>query len=88
MLDEDEWAEVSAVLSAARLPGEGPRERPDKVLEIYERFTGRREKNFNAVMHHRASHYGPPCQACGRPLRTPRASFCAACGAVRSESAE
>ena len=28
----------------------------------------------------RASLYGRPCEACGRPYRTPQASYCAECG--------
>jgi hypothetical protein len=27
--------------------------------------------------------YGPLCSVCGKPLRTPRARHCAACGATR-----
>lgn len=46
----------------------------------YEMFTGVAETNPNAVWHHVASLYGPPCPACGKPLRTPRARLCAACG--------
>lgn len=46
----------------------------------YELFTGMAESNPNAVWHHVASLYGPPCAECGKPLRTPKASFCAACG--------
>jgi len=46
----------------------------------YEMFTGAEETNPNAIWHHRASLYGPPCPDCGKPLRTPQARLCAACG--------
>jgi hypothetical protein len=46
----------------------------------YEMFTGVAGTNPNAVAHHRVSIYGPPCPECGKPLRTPRARCCAACG--------
>jgi hypothetical protein len=50
----------------------------------YTLFTGFRETNPNAVWHHVASQYGPPCEHCGKPLRTPRAKWCPACGGWRS----
>ena len=101
MLDEGEFAEVGKLYSEGlsttkefrrkhNLPlSECPMEelfRP--VREAYEQITGMVESNHNAVMHHRISIYGPPCEHCGRPLRTPRASFCAACGQVRGSSAQ
>jgi hypothetical protein len=53
------------------------------VIDAYERMTGMRETNANAIMHHRASIYGPPCIICGKPLRTPRAAKCMSCGEPR-----
>lgn len=50
------------------------------VCEAYTKLTGFEETNANAVWHHRISLYGPPCEACGKPLRTPQARFCAECG--------
>ena len=54
------------------------------ALDLYERLTGYRETNPLALWHHRASLYGPPCSNCGKPLRTPPAKLCAACGARRA----
>ena len=51
------------------------------AINLYNEITGFGETNVNAIWHHRAADHGPPCAACGKPLRTPRASFCAACGA-------
>jgi hypothetical protein len=49
----------------------------------YQLFTGVPETNANAVWHHVASQYGPPCPHCGKPLRTPVARWCPACGEWR-----
>jgi hypothetical protein len=54
-------------------------------LIAYERITGSSAGHINALMHHRLTLYGPACTACGKPLRTPTASFCAACGADRAD---
>jgi hypothetical protein len=102
MLDEDEFAVVAKLYSEAfsmtkefrlkhNLPlGECPiDERFRPVREAYEQMTGMFESNQNAIMHHRISLYGDACENCGKPLRTPQASFCAACGkTVDSVSAE
>lgn len=50
------------------------------ILNTYNELTGFNESNVIAVYHHRISIYGPPCGSCGKPLRTPLAKFCAACG--------
>ena len=101
MLDEAEWAQVHALLSvsiarlqeyrlvhAASLP-EAMRHVVvgREALAKYREFTGYDEANVNALQHHRASLYGPPCASCGKPLRTPRAKLCAACGAVKAVAA-
>ena len=87
MLDEAEWSEVIALdrRSADRSISEQEREDPvQPMLDAYHRLTGFRETNPNAIWHHRLSMYGPPCQGCGKPLRTPEANLCAACGTPRS----
>jgi len=53
------------------------------VRETYEKMTGMRDCHQNAVVHHRVSIYGEPCKNCEKPLRTPQANFCAACGQTK-----
>jgi hypothetical protein len=93
MLDEEEFAIVEKLysegmsatkefrlkhnLSLSECPID---ERFRPLREAYERLTTMVEPNQNAIMHHRISIYGSPCEHCGKPLRTPRATFCAACG--------
>ncbi len=55
-----------------------------EALRLYQDMTGFRETNPDALWHHRLSLYGPPCKACGKPLRTPQAKLCAACGSERA----
>lgn len=43
-------------------------------------ITGRYETSPYALFHHVSRFFGPDCQNCGRPLRTPKASYCAECG--------
>lgn len=97
MLSEAEWEPMSVALSG--VIGEIQRYRAEhgvgldeafkrsfgiEALDPYERMTGMRETNVNAIWHHRLSMYGPPCAHCGKPLRTPQAKLCAACGAMRA----
>jgi hypothetical protein len=99
MLDEEEFTRVwqharegkSELAKVA--PFEGPAwKHPvmttamQRLLDEYNRITGFGEINANAVWHHRISLYGPPCHSCGKPLRSPQARLCAACGAVREGS--
>jgi hypothetical protein len=96
MLTDDEWEEVSPSLANAIDQIKTYRERHkcslaeasakgfgQEALATYERITGFKETNPNALFHHRLSIYGPPCHACGKPLRTPQAKYCAMCGADR-----
>jgi hypothetical protein len=54
-------------------------------LEEYEQRTGFHEVNPKAFLHHLRSNFGPPCQGCGRLLRTPRASKCMECGTPKGD---
>ena len=99
MLDEDEFERViqqlrdgkSELLGIAPA-GEAVPEQAvlttatKRLLDEYNRITGFSETNPNAVWHHRIALYGPACHSCGKPLRTPIARFCAACGATRAGS--
>ena len=49
------------------------------MLREYTRITGFPETNPKALDHHQVALYGPPCEYCGKPLRTPDAKLCVAC---------
>jgi hypothetical protein len=79
MLDEGEFAVIAGLYhDGIRLAKQvehqpphllraTPREERFKAcLDAYERLTGFRESNPNAVMHHRLVLYGPPCLVCGK----------------------
>ena len=98
MLDEHEWTEVATLLSTMmsrtqefrRSTGASLAEAlgqrfGDDALARYQQLTGARESNPDNLWHHRISLFGPPCEACEKPLRTPRATYCAECGFARSE---
>ena len=94
MLTEQEWEIMEPALNQAiqdvqtfrAVHGVGLKEalqhgHGQSALRLYQELTGYSETNADAIWHHRLSMYGPACTACGKPLRTPQASFCAACGA-------
>ena len=76
MLDEEEFKRL---ILLRKLSGKNVEEMFGVLLEEYERITGDRETNGNAVFHHTLAMYGPPCAKCGKPLRTPKAKLCGSC---------
>lgn len=77
MLLESEWEEIRPLLY--------PETDEKAALQTIEKITGMQETNINAIWHHRASTFGPPCGNCGKPLRTPKAKFCSECGLSKSQ---
>jgi hypothetical protein len=90
MLDEEEYKLVTS--RHGTKAGDSKEEIRERFFgplpREYERVTGFRETNPNAGYHHRLSLYGPPCTVCQKPLRTPKAKFCAACGHPRASASE
>lgn len=86
MLDEEEYSKAyelygQAIENTRQESAGQPIFKP--LLDYYKQITGWDETEPNAIMHHRVAQYGPLCENCGKPYRTPRASFCAACGHKR-----
>lgn len=92
-LGEDEWREVAPIfyepedrIENHRLSSRARKTRSPEdvaavpVLAKYNELTGFFESNTNAIWHHRRVLFGPVCDTCGKPVRTPRARFCAECG--------
>jgi hypothetical protein len=82
MLDEEEFAIAAKLYSNTfRIDVNRNREELSQpLLDYYNSLTGEDETNPNAIMHHRIAQYGTACEKCGKPYRTPKATFCAACG--------
>ena len=91
MLDEEEYAIAHKLYGEAfgrRKSGMTREESFKPMLDYYKEVTGLEETEPNAIMHHRIAQYGPPCEKCGKPYRTPKALFCAACGNKRENKNE
>ena len=97
MLDEEEFATISELYRDGIHATKEFRQRHNlsfkdasvhdrfrPVRDAYERMTGFKEANENAILHHRLSLYGPPCSNCGKPLRTAKARKCFVCGTARA----
>jgi hypothetical protein len=87
MLDEQEYETAHKLFSECfkeMHSGKARSERYKPLLDYYCQITGYDETEPNAIMHHRIAQYGPPCEMCKKPYRTPQASFCAACGNKRN----
>ena len=81
MLDESEWIKIDLLhRQGFNSPGLSIEDKFRPMREMYYEITGVNESNHIAIVHHRISQYGDPCGQCGKPLRTPEAVFCAACG--------
>ncbi|WP_264549822.1 hypothetical protein [Flavobacterium sp. N2820] len=86
MLNEEEYIIASKLYGESfqkMKTGLSRKESFKPMLDYYNEITGFGETEPNAIMHHRISQYGPPCENCGKPYRTPQASFCASCGNKR-----
>ncbi len=53
------------------------------LIEYHQKVTGIVETDPLKIIHHRSTIYGPPCDSCGKPYRTPKARLCAYCGGKR-----
>ena len=97
MLSEEEWTELEPFLNwmveniqkyrtynACSLEEARKRAWEKEALDAYERITGFHETNVSCLYHHRLSLIGPRCVCCGKPLRTPKAPYCASCGKERT----
>jgi len=86
MLDEEEYWKAYELYGVGmkNWRGGSRREAFKELLDFYRALTGFDETEPNAILHHRIAQYGPPCEKCGKPYRTPQASFCASCGNKRT----
>jgi hypothetical protein len=80
MLDENEGRYVLEPMIFNEQRSRDTESAKEVVLQRYFEVTGFEETNANAIWHHQLKQLGPPCRNCGKPLRTPRAKLCAACG--------
>jgi len=85
MLDEKEYAIASKLYAKGfKLLKIDRKEKYKELLDYYNDLTGFGETEPNAIMHHSIEQFGPDCENCGKPYRTPKAKLCVACGQKRN----
>jgi len=80
MLDDAEFSIAQNLYSQGFKRKGSIDDRFKPLLEYYNQLTSFEETNPYAIMHHQISLYGTICDNCGKPYRTPQATYCAACG--------
>ena len=83
MLNEKEYLNAHKLYGLAFKgldSGKSREERFKPLLDYYNELTNFGETEPNAIMHHRIIDFGSPCEKCGKPYRTSKASYCASCG--------
>jgi hypothetical protein len=82
MLDEKEYAIAKELYSRGmcNVKAKARIERFKFLLDYYNGLSEFGETEPNAILHHRIAQFGPACENCGKPYRTPKATLCAACG--------
>lgn len=89
MLDDEEYHQFARVLQEGIQQYKFRKQNGEKLtmneifepaMKEYERMTGLAGIHPNVIAHHRIADFGDPCTNCGKPLRTPQAKLCAACG--------
>jgi hypothetical protein len=96
MLDEREYESISEAIRSgvrsvqhARVTEARPMKKSDEgklygeVAARYRELTGLSDLAPREILRHRLSLVGPPCENCGKELRTPQARKCVECGHVR-----
>lgn len=84
MLEEEESKKASQLYAEGLKNLTNDRQkRFRKLLDYYNDLTNFGETEPNAIVHHFVDLYGPDCENCGKPYRTHKAKFCAACGNIR-----
>lgn len=90
ILDDEEYAVIGELFHEGierRRSGIPADEAMKSVREAYSQMTGAPETHENAILHHHLSYFGPPCERCGKPYRSDKASFCAECGHIQPRPA-
>ena len=96
MLDEQEYQSISKGIASgvrsvqhARVSESRSMKKSDEgtlygeVVARYRELTGVSDVAPREILRHRLSLVGPPCENCGKELRTPLAKKCVECGHVR-----
>ena len=81
MLNKEEYAVASKLYAKGfKVLNKDRKESFKELLDYYNNLTGFDETEPNAILHHAIEMFGPHCENCGKPYRTPKAKLCAACG--------
>ena len=92
MLAEDEWAEISPLLTntiqkikdyraihGCDIPTAREKCSPETVAK-FEQLTGHKNIGYDLIFYLRRKDYGPTCSNCSKLFRTPKAKLCVECG--------